>query len=344
MQTLPLVTHILGGTKMKRSVFLFTCIFIIIFSIISKPAMAKINQTQLEQYLVENNWTMGELVEYLNFYDYRLNDFATLEELSIFLGTPITSENLNDLLVNYQISHNELVTLLAEFGETMADYKFIEDLDYDVQFYLAHNEDFSIFTDFLSLVDLTEDELKNFFEYVSTLDENIVQQKLTLINEKVAAMSYLQGEAKLSIQEEQQLFSLWNDMLKTLSIDPRFYLVKDDKMTLIDVNNLTTQELFADSQLFIALHNLEGELLGTLKFHEDMLNSHLIYESLQQLGEIVGLAGEYREMIANAKLPQTAGNYVRNMLISFIMIIFLIVKYMLSFKAHRPSEGTNVTY
>lgn len=53
-----------------------------------------------------------------------------------------------------------------------------------------------------------------------------------------------------------------------------------------------------------------------------MVESHLMYESLEQMSEIATLAIDYRETLQSAKLPNTATNYVTNIIISTILIIF----------------------
>ncbi|UTW70074.1 processed acidic surface protein [Anaerobacillus sp. HL2] len=71
-------------------------------------------------------WSEEELNDYLSFYDYSLQQFNSLQEIQDFLGTPINNDNLYDLLGKYNMQHNDLEILLAEYGEMLDDYKFIE--------------------------------------------------------------------------------------------------------------------------------------------------------------------------------------------------------------------------
>ncbi|MCT8139464.1 processed acidic surface protein [Anaerobacillus sp. CMMVII] len=308
---------------MKRSVFLFTCVFVMITSICLQPtANAQVNEAQLNQYLTSINWTTGDLIDYLSFFDYELGDFESLEELEMFLGTPITNENLNELLGKYDMTHSDLEQLLAEYGETLDDYKFIDDLDLDVQFFLGHHEEFSIANDFLSLFGLTEDEMENLFEHIGKVDKDILEQNLNPVFKGLEELSYLQGVAKLSPEEQEQLFALWEQMFVAFQLDARFYLVKDETMSPIELQSLVNRDELEGYSLFMALHNLEGDVLATLAFSEDMLASHLMYESLDQLGQISKLAGEYSEMLATAKLPITAANFIENIVLSVLIISF----------------------
>jgi processed acidic surface protein len=308
---------------MNRSVLFFTCFLVLIFSIGSfhQVTKAQVNEGHLEQYLSTLNWTQGELEEYLATLDSSIDAFQSLEELKAFVGPSITNNNLNDLLGKYNMTHNDLETLLAEYGETLDDYKFIDDLEIDVQFFLRYQEEFSIVSDFLSLFGLTEDEMENVFEHVRSLNEEVSNQKLANLFESLEALSYLQGVDELSREEQEQIFSLWDEMFSALNIDARFYLVKDDSMTPTELQSLLTRDTLDESSLYMALHNLDGDVLATFIFSEDMVDSHLMYESLEQFGEIIKLAQQYQELLVKAKLPITAGHFVTNMLVSIFFIV-----------------------
>ncbi|QOY36396.1 processed acidic surface protein [Anaerobacillus isosaccharinicus] len=317
---------------MKRSVLFFICFLVSVSftNCLQEVAKAQVTEEQLDQYLTNLNWTTGELVEYLEFLDYSIEDFDSLEELKSFLGTPITNENLQNLFGKYNLTHHDLEVLLAEYGESLDDFKFIEDLDFHIEFFLNYQEEFSIVNDFLSLFGLTENEMENLFEYISHVEINV--QKLESIFRSLEALSYLQGVDELSNEEKAEVFSLWNQLLETLKIDGRYYLVENEEMTSIKLETLLTEEALEDFRLFIALHNADGEVLATLSFSEDMVHSHLIFESLEQLAEISKIATDYRNMYTVAKLPITAGHFVTNILVS---IFFIIAGFFMLFVAKR---------
>ncbi|WP_206662932.1 processed acidic surface protein [Anaerobacillus alkaliphilus] len=302
---------------MKRSVFLFLCVCLLVSNVTQVLADSQVNQEKLDQYLSSLDWTIGDLEEYLSFFNSSIEDYESYEELIADLGSPITNDNLNELLGKYDLSYNDLEILLAEYGESLDDYTFIEDLELDVQFLLKNREDFSIVNDFLSLFGLTEAEMKNLFDhFAKEVDQNLVDNIL----QSLEAMSYMQGVEELSELEQENLFTLWNEMLTALQVDARFYLVKDDAMTPIELENISKETLEGHS-LYMALHNLEGDVLATLVFSEEMLYTHLMYESLEQLAVIANLADEYQEMLFASRLPITAGHFVRNILLSFLFIL-----------------------
>lgn len=317
---------------MKRSVLFFICFLVSVSftNCLQEVARAQVTQEQLDQYLTNLNWTTGELVEYLEFLDYSIEDFDSLEELKSFLGTPITNENLQNLFGKYNLTHHDLEVLLAEYGESLDDFKFIEDLDFHIEFFLNYQEEFSIVNDFLSLFGLTENEMENIFEHISHAEIN--EQKLESIFRSLEVLSYLQGADELSNEEKAEVFSIWNELLETLKIDGRYYLVENEEMTSIELETLLTEEALEDFRLFVALHNADGEVLATLSFSEDMVHSHLIYESLEQLAEISKIAIDYRNMYTVAKLPITAGHFATNILVS---IFFIIAGFFMLFVAKR---------
>ncbi len=57
------------------------------------------------------------------------------------LGTPITEENLNDLLLKHGLTEDKFHSLIGEFEESLDDNHFIEYLDMTLEYYLNHEED-----------------------------------------------------------------------------------------------------------------------------------------------------------------------------------------------------------
>ncbi len=308
---------------MKRSVLLFLFVsFIICSSIYSGgEASAQVAEVELQQFLIEINWTSDELMDYLQFHEVSLEEFDSITELRDFLGTPITSENLNGLLSEYNIDQNDLQTLLAEFGETIDDYQFIEDLNLDVEFFLNYQEDFIVVNDFLSLFALTEDEIQTLFDHFRSLEDESRKENLNELTMSLDAVNYLRGADQLSTEEEESLLSLWNDMFEALQIDASFFLEKDDEKIEVELNDLIEKQSFDGYNLLMFLHNYEGELLATLAFSEEMFDSHLMYESLEHIVEVASLADEYHGMLQTAKLPVTAAHYLSNILFSLFLII-----------------------
>ncbi len=316
---------------MKRSVLLFLSVSLMFCLVIysGNGANAQVEDADLQQLLNDINWTYEELNDYLQFHEVSLDDFDSLAQLNEFLGTPITGENLDELLLKYSIDFGELEILLAEFGETIDDYHFIEDLDLDIEFFLSYQEDFIVVNDFLSLFGLTENEIQTLFDHFSQLDEESAKQKLNEVNSSLEALNYLRGADQLSTEEEELLLSLWEDLFEAAEIDATFFLEKNDLQIEVELRDVVEKQSFDDFSLLMLLQNDEGDLLATLSFSEEMLDSHLMYESLEHIVEVAVLADEYRGQLQTAKLPTTAGHYVSNILVSLLLIIggFIMLQF-----------------
>lgn len=306
---------------MKRSVLFFFCL--LSFSLTlghNQVVQAEVEQYQLEAYIISIDWSVAELDNYLEFYGRSLQQFESLEELKSFLGTPINNENMNDLLARYELHYEDLQTLLAEYGEEIDDYKFLEDLEVHVQFFLNKQEEFTIINDFLSLFGLTEAEMENLFEHFSSLDNESLTKQLSEIDVALQSLEYLRYQDQVTLEEQQQLITLWNEMMSSLHVVVEFSLVQDSVTTDVGLNQLLAMDTLEQYSLQMTLFNEDGDLLATSIYTDDMLQSNLVYESLEQMVEVARLAEDYRETLQFAKLPTTAAHYVTNILISLIMI------------------------
>ncbi|MBI0580800.1 processed acidic surface protein [Neobacillus cucumis] len=149
-----------------------TCLLSILLLSFAPFASATPPENELNQYLTEIGWSKQELLDYLDYYEIPLEDFNSVEELKSILGTPINSKNLQDLLTKYNMTQSELNALLDHFGDSLNDYKFIEDLDSSVGFYTNHDKYMAGIEDELQKIGITEQEVENFFTYLSQVEEN----------------------------------------------------------------------------------------------------------------------------------------------------------------------------
>ncbi|TDK61045.1 processed acidic surface protein [Bacillus salipaludis] len=149
-----------------------TCLLSILLLSYAPFASATPPENELNQYLTEIGWTKQELLDYLDYYEIPLEDFNSVEELKSVLGTPINAKNLQDLLTKYKMKQSELNALLDHFGDSLNDYKFIEDLDASVGFYTNHDKYMASIEDELQKIGITEQEVENFFTYLSQVEEN----------------------------------------------------------------------------------------------------------------------------------------------------------------------------
>ncbi len=149
-------------------------VFTISLMLVPMTAFAAIEQSDLDAYLESIGWTQEMLEEELSYSDMTLDDFETIEELQQYIGKPLTEENLQEILANYEISREELNELLVESGELEVDQDVIEvftiyeELDGLVGFYLEVETETPIteesLQELLDLYEMTYEELVALFE------------------------------------------------------------------------------------------------------------------------------------------------------------------------------------
>ncbi|RBP90504.1 processed acidic surface protein [Cytobacillus firmus] len=173
---------------MKRlSIIIASILLLSLFPAVSLAAPSK---DELAEFVKETNWSEEGLIDHLEyFWDMNIEDFDTLEEMIEYLGEPITEENLQQLLAEYDFeTEEELAALLAENGEmeTSDDvrdvFRYIDALDSTVSFLTYTGTEINDETlnqllndygltkgELISLLKENDDSLEN-YEYIEDLD------------------------------------------------------------------------------------------------------------------------------------------------------------------------------
>jgi processed acidic surface protein len=192
-------------------------------------AFAQIEKQELEQYISSIGWSMDDLLHYLGKYQMTVADFQSMDELKQWLGTPITEENMRRLLKKHQLTQEELEALLGQFGETVQDYTFVEDLDAAIRFYSHHNEKMQQINDMLGVIGFTESEAKRLFDHIASLPNPHVGQQLAELDRRLQPFLQVEDATQLTEAQRRQLLSIWEDTLSALQMKAKFYLEGDGK-------------------------------------------------------------------------------------------------------------------
>ncbi|OAT72470.1 processed acidic surface protein [Parageobacillus thermoglucosidasius] len=304
--------------------FCFAIIACFFFAIVHgvAPAFAQIEKRELEQYISSIGWTMNDLLNYLDDYHMTIADFQTMDELKQWLGTPIAEENFQQLLKRYQLTQEELEALLGQFGETVQDYTFIEDLDAAVAFYLRHNEQMQQINDMLGSIGFTEKEANRLFEHVASLHRQNLPQQLKALDARMEPFLQVADAALLTKQQRRQLFSIWEDALSALQIKPRFYLQENGKKQEVSYHRLLSLNTLGGRDLLIELYNQKGELLADVQLSEEILTSGYVFRAGEKFINASMLASEMEETMRGDKMPDTASPYLANMLLGLLLALF----------------------
>lgn len=305
-----------------RKVLAIALTFLMLLPVTSQMTLAAPPESEVNQLLNELGWTKQELEDYLSFYEMKLDDFETTEDLKAMLGTPITEENLNDLLKDYNLTREQLNSLLAEFGESLDDYKFIEDLDSSVDFYVNHDEELAESEAFLSQIGLTEEEVDQLFNHLISLDETALETEMENIQKRLDPFMEMEDLTQLTPEQEQELVSVWEDMLNAYHLKANFSLVgKNGTQTAVSFQDLMKLETLNGNQLLVELSDLQGNQLLDMQLSEEMLSSDFLLDSGSELADVGDLAGELTDQLHDGKLPNTASPYGRNILLGFILAL-----------------------
>ena len=321
-----------GGNLMKK----FFIAFIVIFCCFAwQPVKAAPPQQEVNKILTELNWTEQQLIQYLDYYELTLDDFETGEDLRMVLGTPITPELLAELLQQYEITRQEMDVVLAEFGETIEDYYFIEDLDVALSFYLDHNGEMAEIEEFFSLIGLTEAEVDALFTHFMELDEKKLEKQMENIMQRLDPYLMMDEATELTDAQQDELIGLFQEIMEALNLKVQFTLVDDNHVeTIVTFKQLMDMEELYGNDLLISLYNLHGEMILDMRLSEEMLSSEFFIESGIEVAELGDMAGELTNMF-HERLPNTASSLWENLLISLIILGIGILGLLYTKKARK---------
>ncbi|MBD8071179.1 processed acidic surface protein [Bacillus sp. PS06] len=351
------------------------------FSVLPTVGLAAPSDAELESYLTEIGLTKEELVEYLDYYGLTIEDFVDVEEVRIFIGpvlteenlqeilleyeitleeleallveygeieegqavfdvyyfyddlywtvssyldmygTPITPENLQELLDKYELTHQELVELFEANDDSIEYYEYIEDLDLMTEYYLYYPE-FDIDT-ILSEIGLTDDELDALINHLmSTLDyeDPAFEAKLLELSDRLESFDYFDTIDELTAEQIAELAYIFSELLDLFQLDVDYYLVNGDEKKPLNLQTLITMTELKGADLLIEFFNKEGLFLADILITGEKFDSDLIEEVGKDVKEVDKMVKEtpkppVTKTVKGGKLPNTASDYPINTLI-----------------------------
>ncbi|WP_372869344.1 processed acidic surface protein [Planomicrobium okeanokoites] len=299
------------------------------------------------KFLESINWSKEDYLAYLDSKGWSLKDFWYLEEL----GTPLSEENVKAVLLDFDLTREELNTLLVEFydieeGQDVLEGTsiiFEEDLRYFVESYLTYEEidmdDLEIFTE----IGLTDEELEALLEHFMSLDledENFLTQ-LELLAERMEAIENFESADDLDAAQITEILDIFADMMNLFQIDAKYYLTNGTEKQPMTLSSLMAIETTNDMDLLIEIYNTQGTFLADMIFTAEMFGSEIIKETGKDLEvvkevvtapkkEVVKKETKAVKTVKGGKLPKTATDYVSNTLVglAFVLIGFLLFRRM----------------
>lgn len=263
---------------------------------------AAVRMVDVEPYMREVGWTEMDLQRYLWQYKRTLADFATAEEFKRWLGPPVTEAGVEQLLQRYQLTEEQLEALLGQFGETIQDYTWMNDLDAAVRFYLRSYEHMQRVHDALSSLEFTEDEAKRLFDHVRALPAN---GKTEL---QAQATRLTDGKSNPAV-----LADVWQQLLRTLQLKADMYIVATGQMQPVSARELLERNT-RDEDVWIALSDEEGMRIMDLQLPKRTNVVDAMIETEKELLMAGQLAYDMKGTLYGQKMANTASPYVANML------------------------------
>jgi processed acidic surface protein len=268
-------------------------------------AMAAPPENELNQYLAEIGWTKEELLEYLDYYEIPLSDFASVEELKMVMGTPITPDNFQELLVRYHLTDVELHALMGHFGDSLEEYKFIEDLDAAVDFYVNHDEYMAETENEFEKIGITEEETERLFQYLTEVEERNKDQldQAALLDARMEKFIDITDAAQLTDEELDELVDILNETVALYEISVK-YTINNQEIALKELLKMKEPPTL----LLVSVFSDMGELLMDFNVPEEFFETGEVMEEGEEMLDLGELSDEFVDHMHEEKHENAKGS------------------------------------
>ncbi|UYZ21748.1 processed acidic surface protein [Mesobacillus jeotgali] len=291
--------------------------------------------------LEENGATLEQFVFYDDLY------FSVSEWLYTEEWTPITDENLQTLLEDYEFaSIEELEAFLNSYDDSIENYEYIEDLEFAVaEHYFMESKDDLINT--LDSFGLSLAEANNLANHVISIMENPdldAEQFFTALEEYGARLMdfpEFDSASDLSAEDIAEFIDIWDGMLTLLDLKVEYYLVEDGVESPVSFTSLMQMDSTNGADLMIKILSINGDLLADMVITKEMFDSEFMQETGENLEDTTEAVEEVKnaaeemekaeekspaakapaKTVKGGKLPNTASDYLQNTMAGLAMIL-----------------------
>ncbi|MED0686088.1 processed acidic surface protein [Anoxybacillus ayderensis] len=288
------------------------------------PVQAATYEEAVKQYVQDIGWTMEDLTRYLAKWNMTIHDFSSLDALKKQLGTPITPERLDALLLRYDMTREEAEALLGQFGEQLQHYTFVEDLDYALSFYRDRYDTMQAMTDMLATIGLTEDEIRRLFERTPPS----AKQTFERLDEQMQTLVLRDPSTPLTKQERETVLHFWNEWLSLYRLQAKVYEVNEQGRTPISFEQLQT----VHAPVVMEWYDEKGNFVADVYIPRERMNESTFIDVSEQLAHIGMMALDLESGLLVARMPKTASSYGMNIIIG---VCFLLGSFVLWRKGKR---------
>ena len=163
--------------------------------------------------------------------------------------------------------------LLNHFGDSLDEYKFVEDLDSAVSFYLNHADFMEAIETELNQFGITKQEAENFFQYLSQVEENNRNQldQLQVLNSQMETVLDKLDSSNLTDNDIDGIAKLLTEAIDLYDIKVN---IKSNNQDISLYKLLKMKE--APGNLFFSIYSNTGKLLADFivpsQFFDDVIS------------------------------------------------------------------------
>ncbi|MCK1994998.1 processed acidic surface protein [Peribacillus muralis] len=303
--------------------------------------------------------TIEDIEASLKLYDFSTKEFESVKELSEFLGDVIKEDlsNLDYFNENYGLDKQDLLQMLADNGEGINDYIYIDNLEETVWTHTDGALDGEVAGDLLPIFDgelgLTAEELERIENHLMSLEEHLSNpdtvKRLEELGSRMMAFEEFDVATELSAQQLAEMASIYEELLSIFKLNVTYSLVKSGSESPVSLLDLMKLEELKGANLKISIYNTDGKFLADLLITGEMVDSDTLTNAGEQIKEsskevqktiekapVVAKPVKQKisthiksehQTVKGAKLPKTASDYIPNALLGLFIALFAGVMY-----------------
>lgn len=302
--------------------------------------------------------TKEDIEASLELYDFSLEEFESVDELSEFLGDVIKADlsNLDYFNENYGLDKQALLQMLEENGEDISDYIYMDHLEETVWNLTGGGMDGEIAGDLLPIFEeelgLTEEELQRLEDHLMSLEEHLSNpetvKQLEELGNRMMAFEEFDVATELTAEQIAELASIYEELLSIFKLNVSYSLVKSGSESPVSLMDLMKLEELKGANLKIEIYNTDGKFLADLLITGEMVDSDTltnagvqIKESAKEVQKTIEKApvakpvkqkisthtNSEHQTVKGAKLPNTASDYLPRALLGLFLVLFGSLMY-----------------
>jgi processed acidic surface protein len=193
--------------------------------------------------------------------------------------------------------------------------------------------DEAMFTEFLTMLDVTDDELNKIEAYMASLESYFSDpaflEAFTSWTERISFLEELDGVEELNQEQVNQVVGYFDELFNLVKLKPVISFIRDGQETVMSLDQLAQLEDFdyTTTDLKVTIYGTDGTLLADF-----IVTSEFVDYLSGIYGEIPEKLEENQKpsaprTIKGGKLPKTATNNIPGVILGGLLAITGILMY-----------------